>query len=303
MDLSIIIPTRDRGEVFDQTLQSALSATAHINAEILVVNDSKNTRPVIPVNAKVRMIDNPGNGVAAARNAGASSTSGELILFLDDDIQISRLSIDHLIELHKSYDSICLNLNWEYPSTLIDKMKKLQFGRFMISNNMVSFKGWYHHPSWRDGALFSSTSVASFHLSMKRSDFRKTGGYNEKFPHAGFEDYDFPIRLKNVGMSFFIDSRVTVYHNEADRLSFSNWLASQERRAATRKVAVEMGYKQLALNYPDWKKAIFRVVSATRPVVGMAMRCVPNYPVFDPVFFRFVGMLQAFRIYKGYTSN
>lgn len=249
------------------------------------------------------MIDNPGKGVAAARNAGVRATTGKLLLFLDDDIQISRGSIDHVLNIHRQMDNVCLNPNWEYPPELMQKLRATQFGRFMIASGMVSFKEWYHDPSWRDDTMFASKSVASFHLSIKRSDFEKTNGYNESFPHAGFEDYDFPVALKKAGLAFFIDSRVTVYHNEADRIDTDSWLASQERRAATRKVAVGLGYNELSLDYPFLKRMTFAMMHVAKPVIMATMLGLPNRKLFDPLFFRLVSGLQAYRIYRGYSSN
>lgn len=303
MQLSVIIPTKDRGSVFDETLRCAMNAVEHLDAEILVVNDSRETRPAIPVSSRVRMMENPGRGVASARNSGVRSTSGDLILFLDDDIVISRESIDHIMNVHRELKDICLNVNWEYPQTTIELISKTQFGRFMITSRLTSFKGWYHHPSWRDNELFASTSVASFHLSLKRNDFLRTPGYNEKFPHAGFEDYDFPLELKKAGMSFYIDSRTTVYHNEADRINFGNWLANQERRAATRKVAVGLGYKELIIEYTAFKRFMFSLIGISNGIIKAMMYLTPNVRVFDPLYFRLISALQAQRIYRGYSSR
>lgn len=299
----MIIPTRDRGNVFDETLRRAISAIEHLDAEILVVNDSRESRPTVPSHPSVRIIDNPGKGVASARNAGVRSTTGDLILFLDDDILITRESIDHIINVHKEKDNLCLNVNWEYPPETLDMIVKTQFGRFLVNSRMTSFKGWYQDASWRDNELFRSNSVASFHLSMRRKDFQKTRGYNEKFPHAGFEDYDFPIELKKAGMSCYIDTRVTVYHNEADRLGFDNWLASQERRSATRKVGVGLGYKELALEYPVFKRFIFSLIGMGQLPIRAIMYLIPNVPVFDPLSFKITAVLQAYKIYRGYTSR
>lgn len=303
MQLSLIIPTKDRGSVFDETLRCAMNAVGHLDAEILVVNDSRETKPAVPASPRVRMIDNPGKGVAAARNAGVRSTTGDLILFLDDDIVIARESIDHILNVHREMNDLCLNVNWEYPPDVIEKISKTQFGRFLISSRLTTFKGWYHHPSWKDNALFASTSVASFHLSLKRSDFEKTRGYNEQFPHAGFEDYDFPIELRKAGLLFYIDSRVKVYHNESDRINFDNWLAGQERRASTRKVAVGLGYKELTLDYSRFKRFVFSLIGAGNRIIYGIMYLTPNVRVFDPLFFKLVSALQAYRIYRGYSSR
>src|SRR5262245_15675642 len=134
MQLSIVIPTRDRGPVFEETLRCALRSIEHIDAEILVVNDSPTSKPAIPDSPRVKMIENYGKGVAAARNNGVRATSGDLLLFLDDDIVISKETIDHIGKVHTEIEGLCLNLNWEYPPDLIDKIKTTQFGRFMIAS-------------------------------------------------------------------------------------------------------------------------------------------------------------------------
>jgi len=301
--LSIIIPTKDREEVFSQTLRSAIDATLHLDAEIIVVNDSKTSTPVIPENAKnVKVINNTKSGVAAARNTGVKNSTGDLILFLDNDIIISRQSIDHIIALHNQHEMACFNVDWRYPLALQELLTKSSFGRFALAHGMTSFKGWYNDLSWQDNALFPSLSVASFHLSISRKNFELTNGYDEQFPFAGFEDYDFPAELKKAGLAFYIDSRVVVDHNESDRLGLDNWLANQERRAATRKVAVNLGYEELRLQYGFAKQFLLSDINLCYPILHTILKICPNRIFFDPLYFKLVSGIQAARIYKGYTS-
>ncbi len=304
MQLSIIIPTKDRSEVFDETLRYAVQAIDHFDAEIIVVNDSKLSQPLIPGEfKKVRLLNNLKMGVASARNAGAKESKGDLLLFLDDDIMISRDSVEHVLKLHQEEKKGCFNVNWEYPISLQESMRLTQFGRFMKANGMTSFRGWYADPSWRDNALFQSKSVASFHLSVSRKNFEMTKGYNEQFPHAGFEDYDFPLQLRDAGLSFYIDSRVTIFHNEEDRLKLENWLSSQERRAATRRVAVNLGYEELKLTYGLGKKILLTVVTTCSGLLLILLKSIPNFKSLDPLYFKVTAVLQAGKIYKGYTSE
>ncbi len=304
MKLSIIIPTKDRGEVFDETLQCATYSIQHLDAEIIVVNDSKTSTPAIPIEAKkVKLINNRKSGVASARNIGVRESTGELLLFLDDDIMISKITVDHVLRLHRQMKNACFNVNWEYPHSLQKSMEQTQFGRFMKAHRLTSFKGWYADSSWRDNELFTSKSVASFHLSITRTDFDKTTGYNEQFPHAGFEDYDFPIQLKQGGLSFYIDSRITVFHNEADRMKMENWLNSQERRGATRKVAVNLGYKELHVHYGLTKRFLLSRINFFYPLLHTFLKICPNHIFFDPLYFKCVAALQAGKIFKGYTSH
>jgi GT2 family glycosyltransferase len=257
------------------------------------VNDSKVSTPVIPTDAKnIKLINNPKAGVASARNAGAKNSTGDLLLFLDNDIVISKQSIDHVIALHGQYEKACFNVDWRYPLVLQDLLTKNSFGRFVLTHGMTSFKGWYNNPSWQDYALFASPSVASFHLSISRKNFDLTGGYDEQFPHAGFEDYDFPTKLKKVGLAFYIDSRVVVDHNESDRLGIDNWLANQERRAITRKVAVNLGYKELELQYGLTKRFLLSGINLFYPLLQTFLKICPNH------IFLILYILNGFPVFR-----
>lgn len=304
MKLSIIIPTRDRGEIFNQTLQSAVSAVAGLDAEVLVVNDSPTGTPIIPVNLKnVRLLSSEGRGVATARNRGAREASGDLLIFIDDDVVIDATTVRKVIEQHETNDKIALNPDWVYPPELVEVLHHSAFGRFLFRHGMTSFEGWYADKSWKPQEIFESKSVASFHLSLKRKDYEQTGGYDESFPFAGFEDHDFPLRLKKAGISFLIDTRIQVFHNEADRLSMKNWLASQERRAFTRAVAVRKGYEHLALSYSPLKRALHSLLAMGAPLGTVVMSSWPFGKWLDGLAFAGIGYLQAVRIYQGYARG
>ena len=301
MKLSVIIPTKGRHQIMATTLASVIESTRHLDAEIIIVNDSKSEQVQVPHAANIRIFDNPKTGVAAARNFGFRNSTGELILFLDNDIIICRESVDHICKLHDRHPHACFNLNWEYSDETLRKISSHPFTRFLSSFQMTSFKGWYNDPSWRDNQLFESKSIASFHLSISRDDFERSGGYNEAFPMAGFEDYDFPIRLKKAGVAFYIDSRLAVCHNEIDRLDLENWLTHQQNRALTRRKAVTIGYAELALEYRFWKKLMLKFIITNERLLKHLLRALPNSTLTDPLYFKMLSAIQASRIYKGYT--
>lgn len=304
MVLSIIIPTYNREKILEQTLASAGEAVKHLAAEIIVVNDVKGNElkmPSCPVPIILTRSKKP--GVAAKRNLGAHLAKAELLLFLDDDILISKSTIDHIIKLHAVDENICVNLNWIYPPRLTTKLTDSSFGRFMIAHNLVSFKGWYNHSSWRDNELFQSPSVASFHLSISKNNFSKTGGYNESFIEAGFEDYDFPVRLKKIGIKFFIDTRMLVFHNEEDRVTLDSWLIRQQRGAYTRKEAVMLGYDELKLHYGVFKVIAFFVIALLRNTLLVLIGGFSKRTFLDPLSFRLILLLQAQSIYRGYSHK
>lgn len=303
IELSIVIPTKDRGGILDATLAAAVKAVDGLRAEIIVVNDSKTREPVLLSDPRVRQINNPKQGVASARNCGARVATGEVILFLDDDIVISPESVRHVLSVHRQLDGIALNLDWIYPPEILRGLDGESFGRFLINHNMTTFKGWYANPGWKENQLFESLSVASFHLSLRRTDFERSEGYDEEFPHAGFEDFDFPIRLKKAGMRFFIDTRQMVYHNESDRTTMKPWLENQERRAMTRAIAVRRGYSELTIDYTPGKRRLLSLILACQPLIQAFMKMIPSSKGLDSLEFRLIGALQAAKIYRGYMTG
>lgn len=300
MQVSIIIPTKDRVAVFEKTLEAAVQATAHLQCQIIVVNDSKESIPDVP--KSVLLISNPGRGVAAARNAGAKLAAAPLLLFLDNDILISKESMDHTLATHQQLTNACVNPDWVYPQALQKQLSKTSFGRFLKANKMTTFEGWYGK-AWKMNQLFQSESVASFHLSILKNDFERVGGYTENFPHAGFEDYDFPKRLKTAGLNFYIDSRIQVLHNEEDRMDVDNWLNNQQRRAETRRVAVAMGYTELIITYAPWKVMILQFVNRTWAFWRAGLGLVAWGTLVDAFYRKYISLLVAARIFKGYNLN
>ena len=223
MQVSIIIPTKDRGKVFDEALQSVVKAIEGLHAEIIVINDSKSSRPVIPIEYRnVKLIDNPKGGVASARNLGASHSLAELILFMDDDFLVPAGSITQAIEIAQQDPKKIHLFNWIYPPPLQEKLAHFQFGRYLIKNGFTSVQGWLAN-EWRDEEVFELKDGASYFLPIKKTVFTEIGGYNENFPHAGAEDYDFVQRAKEKGLRFYLDKRCILYHNEGDRIDLKSF--------------------------------------------------------------------------------
>ena len=89
--LSVVISTRNRPELLQQCLDhlnnQTLEATGY---EIVVVDDGSDAPPVQSPTAnggpRVCHLRQPPRGPAAARNRGVSAASGEVIVFLGDDI-------------------------------------------------------------------------------------------------------------------------------------------------------------------------------------------------------------------------
>ena len=89
MDVSVVVPTRNRSALLAMTLRSAL-AQRDVDMEIIVIDEgSTDDTPALLGalgDSRVRVIrhETP-RGVSAARNHGAAEARGDWIAFLDDD--------------------------------------------------------------------------------------------------------------------------------------------------------------------------------------------------------------------------
>src|SRR5271170_8041344 len=87
MDFSAIIPTYNRRELLQRTLQSVLSQD-QVEPEIIVVDDGSTdgTMEMLGTFApRVQTLRQTNRGPGAARNLGMTHASGDYIAFLDSD--------------------------------------------------------------------------------------------------------------------------------------------------------------------------------------------------------------------------
>ena len=85
--VSVVIPTYNAGPRVGPAIESVLAQTRPAD-EVVVVNDGGHAPTTEFVRAEfptVRLIDAPHGGAAAARNLGARETTGEVLVFFDDD--------------------------------------------------------------------------------------------------------------------------------------------------------------------------------------------------------------------------
>ncbi len=307
-EFSIIIPTKDRGNIFHTTALHAYKAIQNHNAEIIIVNDSQsNISLPEELNNKenITILDNPiKNSVSRARNFGAKHADSELLIFLDDDIIISKDNINTILDFYNKNSNCLLNLNWVYPQELVKNISQKQFGRFLDYYGFNSLKGWRKNDIWNDNELFEVEFLINNMLPINKTLFIEVGGYNENYPFAGGEDTELSIRLKKLGLKFYINPREYFYHNEADRINLKNWLERKKRGGRTYKVAQELGHpNDYSLNFTEKHKLFLKLIYSTRLFTFTILKIIPNLKLFDKLFFKLVGLLLVAYLYNGYSQK
>lgn len=117
--LSFIIPARNEEALIGEALEAILASVAratgvsrhelwlpHTSFEVIVVDDGSEdgTTEIVlrfAAEAGVRLVRCAGGNGAAARNAGAASSSGRVLCFVDADTIVPQNAVERILELHE----------------------------------------------------------------------------------------------------------------------------------------------------------------------------------------------------------
>ncbi|MEJ7583473.1 MAG: glycosyltransferase [Acidimicrobiales bacterium] len=208
MDVSVIIPTYNGAEKLRLTLRALQVQSFPGRWEVIVVNNASTdhtdevvTELATAYGVPLDLVHEPRPGASAARNQGARSARGGVLLFLDDDM----IAPPDLVARH--FETVTSNpRTWvlgqaRYP----DRIRSTAFGRFRDSLHALIVE---------DAGLVEVDSFASGNCSMPAEDLRLVGGYNEEFTTAALEDADLYVRARRHGRRVVIDPRIVAVNND-----------------------------------------------------------------------------------------
>jgi GT2 family glycosyltransferase len=236
--VSLVVPTYRRPETLRRTLEALLAIEYPCELyEIIVADDgSGDSTPEVVSSltaqggAKVVCLLQENSGAAAARNHGARAASGDLLIFVDDDILVEPSHIrDHLAARATQGDAL-VNGHWEFPPELAQSLAATPFGRFRLR-----VEEWVKEgipKSTLDDGCESPSTVTACNLSIRRQLFWDLGGFDETFPFAGSEDQEFSFRAVRAGCRLVYDRRIVLLHND-QRLTLVQFCERQRRGACT----------------------------------------------------------------------
>jgi GT2 family glycosyltransferase len=308
--LSIIIPTKQRENIFYETVIALDQALQFFNYDyevIIVNNDDKSLSIALPNDFK--LINCNTGGVAAARNMGAKYANGDILIFLDNDILISseslKKSYEYFINLSNLNDKMVLNFNWVYPQNIYDKLTQKPFGRYILYYGFDKYEGkaWTNITFDKNNEYIKTNMFTSCAFFIKKSIFSQIGGYNDNFKFAGYEDNDFKEKLIKNNIDIYLLPNIYVYHNEKDFLDLKKFLERKYRSAYTRKQAVDLGDSDLLLQHSYLKKFILNIIWFFRNFFISFVNNFFKTKKFDFITFKIIDALLAAYIYKGYNSK
>ncbi|MCU1262424.1 MAG: glycosyl transferase, family 2 [Bryobacterales bacterium] len=154
-------------------------------------------------------------------NRGSRAASGELLLFLNDDVE--PIASDWLARMvsHLEDPSVgAVGAKLLYPGGAIQHAGIATWlidGAGHPGRNLLESENWPWLHYTREVSAVTGASMC-----MRRSDFEKLGGFDPVFP-VNYNDVDLCLRLRAAGLSVILDANAVLRHDE-----------SQTRRPGTR---------------------------------------------------------------------
>ena len=291
MDLTIIIPTVGNKEILTRTLEAVLLATEGKVVQIVLVDDSIDG--IVDVSdPRIFVVRSYGKGASNARNEGLKHATGELILFLDDDILISESHIKETLRLHTESGKKAYNFYWVYPDDLMNELPKSKFGKYMLDAGLYSNQHRLGGQYETMPEVSKQTGLTSQYFSIEKKWLDEVGGY-DSIPYAGIEDLLLYKKLEGIGVEFFLVKDQVVYQNEANRIHVDKLFSRYRTGALTRRIATLRGHSEMGVHFDSREKLkgefgiillpILRLMERISPY-GRFYKKVVNYILFTGTY-------------------
>jgi GT2 family glycosyltransferase len=214
MKISIIIPAFNNIFFTIKCLYSVFKSTKYHNTEVLVIDNGStdNTSLIIKkVYPRIKLLRNEKNlGFAKACNQGAHIASGDMLIFLNNDTEVTSGWISAFIDCITSKLNIgVVGCKLLYPDKSVQHAG-VAFGAFKVHHIYRNFSQL--HPATNKPRELQAVTAAC--MLVPRKLFLSLGGFDESFIN-GFEDLDFCFRARSNGAKVIYTPDCVVIHHES----------------------------------------------------------------------------------------
>jgi glycosyltransferase involved in cell wall biosynthesis len=208
MDASIVIATRNRRWLLEQTLRSIAAIDHDIEFEVVIADhgSSDGTDGLIASYAgafPVTVIDVPyrHESIADPKNAGARAAKGKILIFVDSGMICPPHFIEAHVERHATAGDLLLAaaiFGWDSEDDGDDFWRSLDLARLP-----AALPARFADPRalrWSESAGAPWMLVWGANMSMRRDAFLAAGGFDSDMSGWGWDDLELAYRLCRAGL-------------------------------------------------------------------------------------------------------
>ena len=193
-DISFIIPAFNEEDFIYEVIKSIRNGDMPFSYEIIVVDhNSTDTTASIAKSLSAKVVTKKGGAIASVRNSGVTKSLGEVLVFLDSDVTLTKEWFQHIGEV----------------------INELQKNPYMVSGSHCSppdNSNWIEH-YWFHTYIEEKnvTNLGTGHMIVTRKLFDRVGGFNESLSTG--EDYDFCMRVRKQGGEIVNNPHLRAIHH------------------------------------------------------------------------------------------
>ncbi|MBI4978321.1 MAG: glycosyltransferase [Spirochaetes bacterium] len=234
--VSIIIPNSNHADDLRKCVHSIISCSSYRNYEILIMENGSTQQGIRELYEQLKSEfgvsivswEKPFN-YAAVNNAAACMAKGEMLLFLNNDVEvITPQWMENLIEHALRPEIGAVGAKLYYPNNTIQHAGVI-LGIGGIAGH--AHKGFVRQADGyfsRLKIVQNLSAVTGACLMTRKQLFRSLGGFDERFILA-FNDVDYCIRLRNGGYRIVWTPYVELVHYESKSRGLEDTPEKQQR--------------------------------------------------------------------------
>lgn len=201
---SLVIPTYNRGDILCQAIEQALEQD-YPHLEVVVVDQTASYLSNIQeglsrLKPRIRYLTLATPNVSAARNVGVRNATGDIIVFVDDDVKIPRTLITSLIP-HFAEKKVGAVMGLTLPGDEADPQSVLR----------EAAEIFYARPDLALGEVAPVKWLSSCCALYSRKALEEAGLFDD-YLKSWCEDADASLRLRDRGYTLLLDTRVRPVH-------------------------------------------------------------------------------------------
>ena len=221
--VSLIIPTKNGKKLVKACIESILEKTTYKNYEILLIDNGSDEQESIEyfdyldTLDKVRVLRYPAPfNYSAINNFGVEHAKGSILGLVNNDIEV--ISPDWLTYMvgHVERESVgCVGAKLLYSDT------RIQHAGVVLGYGGGAGHAHKNFPRFHTGylkrivATNNYSAVTAACLLVKRTDFDAVNGLNEKDLSVAFNDVDFCLKVKGLGVNNVYCAEAELFHHES----------------------------------------------------------------------------------------
>lgn len=221
--VSLLIPTKNSKALVKACIESILDKTTYSNFEILLIDNGSDEKESLDYFAylntleKVRVLKYPHPfNYSAINNFGVKHAAGSIIGLINNDIEV--ISPDWLLYMvgHAERDSVgCVGAKLLYSDTRIQHAGVVLGYGGGAGHAHKNFPRYYNGHLNRINATGNFSAVTAACLLVKRVVFETVGGLNEKDLAVAFNDVDFCLKVRELGLQNVYCAEAELFHHES----------------------------------------------------------------------------------------